>query len=212
MGFKGIFVHSSSEQQYSQQPEDGRNPRVHQQMLLPSCLVVSDSLWPHGLQPIRLLCPWSSPGKNTGVGCHALLQGIFPTQGSNPGLLHCRQILWLSHQGSPRILEWVTHPFSRGSSQPRNRTGVSYTAALPAELPGKPNRWMGKQNVVYSYNRILFILKKGRKFWYYNMNEQCVWRSERRKERTWRIWRNQKVQEGWGKNKNTHLQLTWFLN
>ena len=43
-----------------------------------------------------------SPGKNTGVGCHALLQGIFPTQGSNPGLPHCRQILYhLSHQGSP---------------------------------------------------------------------------------------------------------------
>ena len=47
-----------------------------------------------------------SPGKNTGVGCHALLQGIFPTQGSNPGLPHCRQIRYhLSHQGSPRILE-----------------------------------------------------------------------------------------------------------
>ena len=47
-----------------------------------------------------------SPGKNTGVSCHALLQGIFPTQGSNPGLPHCRQILYrLSHQGSPdRIL------------------------------------------------------------------------------------------------------------
>ena len=41
-----------------------------------------------------LLCPWDSPGKNTGVGCHALLQGIFLTQGSNPGLLHCRQILY----------------------------------------------------------------------------------------------------------------------
>ena len=44
-----------------------------------------------------------SPGKNTGVGCHALLQGIFPTQGLNPGLPHCRQILYcLSHQGSPK--------------------------------------------------------------------------------------------------------------
>ena len=43
---------------------------------------------PHGLQPTRLLCPWDSPGKNTGVGCHALLQGIFQTQGSNPCLLH----------------------------------------------------------------------------------------------------------------------------
>ena len=67
-----------------------------------------------------------SPGKNTGVRCHALLQGIFPTQGSNPSLPHCGQILYhLSHQGSPRILEWVAYPFSRGSSQPRNRTGVS---------------------------------------------------------------------------------------
>ena len=50
--------------------------------------VVSNSLQPHGLQPTRLLCPWDSPGNSTGVGCHALLQGIFPTQGSNPSLLH----------------------------------------------------------------------------------------------------------------------------
>ena len=46
--------------------------------------VVSDSLWPHGLQPARLLCPWDSPGKNTGVGCHALLQGILPNPGIEP--------------------------------------------------------------------------------------------------------------------------------
>ena len=52
-------------------------------------------------------------------------RGIFPTQGLNPGLLHCRQILYqLSHQGSPRIVEWVAYPFSRGSSRLRNRTGV----------------------------------------------------------------------------------------
>ena len=64
--------------------------------------VVSDSLRPHGLHS-----PWNSPCQNTGVGSLFLLQGIFPTQGSNPGLLHCRQILnQLSHQGSPRILEW----------------------------------------------------------------------------------------------------------
>ena len=50
-------------------------------------LVVSESLRPHGLQPARLACPWDSPGKNTAVGCHALLQGIFLTQGSNPHLL-----------------------------------------------------------------------------------------------------------------------------
>ena len=60
------------------------------------------SLQPHGLQPNRLLCPWGFPGENTGVGCHFLLQEIFPTQGSNPGLPHCRQTLYcLSHQGSP---------------------------------------------------------------------------------------------------------------
>ena len=54
------------------------------------------------LQPHGLYSPWNSPGRNTGVGSHSLLQGIFPTQGSNPGLLHCRQILYqLSHQGSP---------------------------------------------------------------------------------------------------------------
>ena len=53
-----------------------------------SATVVSDSLQPHGLQPARLLCPWGSPGRNTGVGCHALLQGIVLTQGSNPSLLH----------------------------------------------------------------------------------------------------------------------------
>ena len=62
-----------------------------------------------------------SPGKNTGVGFHAFLQGIFPTQGSNPDLPHCRRILkHLSHQGSPRILEWVAYSFCRGSSQTRN--------------------------------------------------------------------------------------------
>ena len=69
-----------------------------------SHLVVSDSLWPHELQPTRLLCPWDSPQARILECCHALLQGIFPTQGSNPGLLHCRQILYhLSQQGSPHF-------------------------------------------------------------------------------------------------------------
>ena len=56
--------------------------------LLFSRSVMSDSLRPHGLQPASLLCPWDSPGKNTGAGCHFLLQGIFPTQESNLHLLH----------------------------------------------------------------------------------------------------------------------------
>ena len=62
---------------------------------------VSNSMQLHGLQATRLLCPWNSPGKNSGMGSHSLFQGIFPTQGSNPGLLHCRQILYrLSRQES----------------------------------------------------------------------------------------------------------------
>ena len=80
-----------------------------------------DSWWPHGLYS-----PWHFPGQNIGVGSLSLLQGIFPTQGLNPGLPHCRWILYhLSHQWSPSILEWVAYPFSKGSSQPTNRTGVS---------------------------------------------------------------------------------------
>ncbi|XDA79720.1 hypothetical protein R6Z07F_009729 [Ovis aries] len=55
---------------------------------------MSDSLRPHGLQPTRLLCPWNSPGKNTGVDYHSLLQRNFPNQGPNPGLLHRRQVLY----------------------------------------------------------------------------------------------------------------------
>ena len=63
-------------------------------------LVMSGSLRPHGLQPTRLLCPWDFPGNSTGVECHFLLQGIFPTQGSNRGLPHCRHTLYcLSHHG-----------------------------------------------------------------------------------------------------------------
>ena len=81
------------------------------------------------LQTHGLFSPWNSPGQKNGVGSLTLLQGIFSIQGSNPGLLHCRQILYLlSHQGSPRILEWVTFPFSRGSSQPRDWIQVSCIA------------------------------------------------------------------------------------
>ena len=82
--------------------------------------VVSDSLLPHGLEPTELLSPWDFPGKNTGVGCHFLLQGIFPTQGLNPGLPHCRQALYsLSHRGVYRF------------------TGVGYNLAAtpPPSLP-----------------------------------------------------------------------------
>ena len=56
--------------------------------------VMPNSLWPHGLHPTGLLCPWDFPGKDTRVDCHFLLQGIFPPQGLNLGLLYCRQILY----------------------------------------------------------------------------------------------------------------------
>ena len=110
----------------------------------------SDCMWPH------VLCsPWNSPGQNTGVRSLSFLQGVFATQGSNPGLPHCRRILYqLGHKGSPsevkcklrptlcnpmdyaihgilqaRILEWVSFPLSRGSSQPRDQTQVSRIAS-----------------------------------------------------------------------------------
>ena len=77
----------------------------------------SRSVVSNSLQPCELHSPWNSPGQNPGVGSLSLLQGIFPTHGSNPGLSHCRQILdQLSLKGSPRLLEWVAHPFSSGSS------------------------------------------------------------------------------------------------
>ena len=64
--------------------------QMHTNKIMGVCMlsIVSGSLGPCGLQPIRLLCLWNFPGKNTGVGCHALLQGIFRIQGSNPSLLH----------------------------------------------------------------------------------------------------------------------------
>ena len=80
-------------------------------------------------QADSLLSELPGKPKNTGVGSHAPFQGIFPTQGSNPGLLHWRQILYhLSYQGSPWILKWVDYPFARGSSRPRNGTRVSCLA------------------------------------------------------------------------------------
>ena len=109
-----------------------RKPRDKKSFLFHVCLVTQScpTLWdPTNCSPPGSSVHRDSPGKNTGVGCHALLWGIIPTQGSNPSLLHCRWILHhLSHQGSPRILECVAYPFSRGSSWLRNQTRVSWVA------------------------------------------------------------------------------------
>ena len=96
--------------------------------------VVSDSLRPRGLYS-----PWNSPGQDTGMDSLSLLQGIFPTQGSNPGLPHCRQILYqLSNKGSPGILEGVAYPFS-DIPDPGIRPAFPALQAdsLPTELSGK---------------------------------------------------------------------------
>ena len=86
---------------------------------------MSDSVQPYRLQPARLLCPWNFPGKNIRVGCHFLLRGIFPTQESNPGLLHLlhwqADSLPLNHLGSLSVFELLislslTTPFKVGIS------------------------------------------------------------------------------------------------
>ena len=104
------------------------------------CSALSNSLWPHGL-----CSSWNSPGQNTGVGSCSLLQGIFPTQGLNPGLPHCRWILYrLSDQGSPRILKWIAYPFCFTflhllNSEVEPGCPALQVDSLPAELPEKPN-------------------------------------------------------------------------
>ena len=98
---------------------------------------MSDSVQPHRRQPTRLLCPWDSPGKNTGVGCHFLLQCMkVKSESEAPqSCLTLSDPMDCSPPGpsihgiyQARILEWVAYPFSRGSSQFRNQTGVSCTA------------------------------------------------------------------------------------
>ena len=97
--------------------------------------VLCDSKQPHGLYS-----PWNSPGQNTGVCSLSLLQGIFPTQELDQGLLHCRRILYhLSHKGSPRILEWVAYPSPADLPDPGIEPGSPALQAdsLPTELSGK---------------------------------------------------------------------------
>ena len=112
---------------------------------------MSDSLWPHGLYS-----PQNSPSQNTGMGSLSLLQGIFPTQGSNPGLPHCRRILYqLSREESPRILEWGAYPFSSGSSWPRNQTG---SPAL--HVDSSPTELLGNSSFSCFLFIIIYLLKK----------------------------------------------------
>ena len=92
--------------------------------------VVSDSLPPYGLYS-----PRNSPGQDTGVGSLSFLQGIFRTQGLNPGLLHCGWILYqLSHKGSPKILEWVAYPSPAGLPDPGIELGLLHCRQILCQL------------------------------------------------------------------------------
>ena len=96
--------------------------------------VISDSLWPYGLYPARLFSPWNSPG-NTGVDSHSLLQRIFPTQGSNPGLPHYRQItIWA-------MLQKVTLQFHNPWSQPGWPASMNNTLSWIQELEHRASAW-----------------------------------------------------------------------
>ena len=114
------------------------------------CSVVSDSVLPYGLYPTGLLCPWNSPGENTGVGCHFLLQGIFLSQELNWGLLHCRQIPYqLSHQGSPGVkhmpIIYPSHFSSPRVTRPHEHTKTC-THLPPATSPTVAQNWKPSKN------------------------------------------------------------------
>ena len=102
-----------------------------------SLSVISDCLQPH-----RLYSPWNSSGQNTGeLGSHSLLQGLFPTQGSNPGLLHCRWILY--HLSTREAQEyWSGYPIPSPVDLPNPGIEPGSAAlqadSLPADLPGNP--------------------------------------------------------------------------
>ena len=90
ISFKSLQFNSAAPDTIPKSPLQSReqcpsNSHYILYMCMLNCSVMSNSLWSHGLSPTRLLCPWDSPGKNTGVGCHFLLQGIFLTEGSNQG-------------------------------------------------------------------------------------------------------------------------------
>ena len=90
------------------------------------CVLVTQSYLtlgnPMNCSPTRLLCLWDSPGKNNGVGCQFLLQGIFLTQGLNLDLSHCRQILYhLSHQEIPILYSTVCNTFHTNNMQKTNK-------------------------------------------------------------------------------------------
>ena len=131
-----------------------------------SCLTLWDPMHytVHGVLQARIL-------EYSWVGCYFLLQGIFPTQGSNPGVAHCRRILYqLSYRGSPIILEWVAYPIFRRSSQPGiKRDLLQQEDPLPTELSGKP--WYAE---CIMWNAGLDKAQAGIKITRRNINNLCM--------------------------------------
>ena len=102
-------------------------PKIEKPLKKRSLSVVSDSLRPHGLWPTKLLHPWDFPGKSTGTGCHFLLQGIFLTQGLNPGLPHCRHTRLPSEPPG----KYDQNRDGRGNSQKAYHIDDSSTLEIP---------------------------------------------------------------------------------
>ena len=127
----------------------------------------SDSLWPHGLYS-----PWTSPGQNTGMGSRSLLQGIFPIQGSNPCLPHCRQILYqLSHKGNHlppiyyhfHLIRWKNLSLKKLSELPKPECEkfqlMSDTGPVTVPLSRSPSPWVRGTR---EQNQMLGVLCDGR--------------------------------------------------
>ena len=115
---------------------------------------MSNSLQPHGLWPTRLLCPWDSPGKNNGVGCHALLQGILLTQESNLLLLHLlhwkADSLPLRHPGSPTTVQY--HRADCVSEAPR-------ITSFDLGKCSKNRTHSYIRDLLYLHNRMVMVVK-----------------------------------------------------
>ena len=125
--------------------------------------VVSDSLGSYALQPARLLCPCNSPGQNTGVGCHAFLQGIFQTQGSNPHLclLHWQAgSLLLEPSGMPRKLETIQQNLKELCLvHIKHSINTSYYYFVPSHLVQKPSQkvWCVRNSGTFLFSIINLI-------------------------------------------------------
>ena len=121
-----------------------------------ACSAMSDSLWPHGLEPTGSLCPWDSLGKNTGVGCHFFLQGIFSTQGAN---LHLLQVSCISRKV---LYHWATWEVKWNKSNEERQISYGFTHMWSIKWK---NKWTKKLNKINSDTKIRSDLTKGEGSW-----------------------------------------------